>query len=63
MFRASPPAQTAVTIAVFLVLVAVWVYGARLLGRHPTVVRLLERVAHWLVPAVFVVIGLVILLG
>jgi cadmium resistance protein CadD (predicted permease) len=52
----------AVTIAVFLVLVAVWCYLARLLGSNKKIVVGLGHVGDWLVPLVFIAIGAAILL-
>ena len=52
----------AITIAVFLICVGIWCYAGRLLGTRRKVVDTLERVEHWLVPAVFIGLGLFILL-
>ncbi|TSD94877.1 cadmium transporter [Skermania sp. ID1734] len=62
VFRTLAPAQTAVTIAVFMVCVAIWCGAGRLLGTHERVTETLEKVDHWLVPLVFIVLGAVILL-
>lgn len=62
VFRTLGPPQTAVTIAVFLICVGIWCYAGRLLGTRRKVVDTLERVEHWLVPAVFIGLGLFILL-
>ena len=51
-----------VTIIVFFLLVAVWCLIARVVGTNKTVTELLERVEHWLVPAVFIGLGLFILI-
>lgn len=48
--------------ALFLVLVAVWCAAGALLGGHKAVVATLGRVAHWLVPVVFIAVGVLILL-
>ncbi|MFC3500275.1 cadmium resistance transporter [Micromonospora krabiensis] len=61
VFRALGPADSAVFLLVFVVLVALWCAAGAWLGGHPRVVRLVERAGHWLVPAIFVAIGLVIL--
>lgn len=50
-----------ITVAVFAALVAVWCAAAAWLGAHPRIVTLIERYGHWLVPAVFIAIGLLIL--
>lgn len=61
VFRTISPADTILTIAVFLVLVAVWCTAGRLIGTHRRVTETLEEVEHWLVPAVFIGLGLYIL--
>ncbi|MFI6267152.1 cadmium resistance transporter [Micromonospora sp. NPDC051006] len=63
VFRALGPADSAVFLLVFVVLIALWCAAGAWLGGHPRVVRLVERTGHWLVPAIFVAIGLVILVG
>ncbi|MFG1890925.1 cadmium resistance transporter [Micromonospora sp. NPDC049051] len=61
VFRALGPADSAVFLLVFVVLIALWCVAGAWLGGHPRVTRLVGRVGHWLVPAVFIAIGLVIL--
>lgn len=61
VFRTIGWADSLLTIAVFALLVALWCVVAARLGAHPRVVAVIERYGHWLVPAVFIVIGLVIL--
>ncbi|MER7331549.1 MULTISPECIES: cadmium resistance transporter [unclassified Micromonospora] len=61
VFRALGPADSAVYLLVFVVLVALWCAAGAWLGGHPRVVRAVGRAGHWLVPAVFVAIGVVIL--
>ena len=61
LFRQAGPGASAVYAAVFAVLVAVWcAAGVFLAGRRP-VVAVLDRAGDWLVPVVFVVIGVAIL--
>lgn len=62
IFRTSAPADVAVMIGVFLLLVAVWCGAGRLIGTHKAVTDALERVEHWLVPAVFIGLGLFIVM-
>ncbi|UKF32416.1 cadmium resistance transporter [Clavibacter phaseoli] len=62
VFRTSPVGDTVVTIIVFFILVAVWCFVARVVGTNKTVTELLEKVEHWLVPAVFIGLGLFILI-
>ncbi|MFG3420803.1 cadmium resistance transporter [Micromonospora sp. NPDC049460] len=61
VFRALGPADSAVFLLVFVVLVALWCAAGAWLGGHPRVTGVVERAGHWLVPAVFIAIGVVIL--
>ncbi|MDG4840458.1 cadmium resistance transporter [Micromonospora sp. WMMD967] len=63
VFRALGVADSAVFLLVFVVLIAVWCAVGAWLGGHPRVVRLVERAGHWLVPTIFVGIGVVILVS
>ncbi|WP_230687246.1 cadmium resistance transporter [Catellatospora vulcania] len=63
VFRTVGVTDSLVTVAVFAVLVAVWCAAAAWLGAHPRVVAFIERYGHWLVPAVFIAIGLLILVN
>lgn len=62
VFRTNPIPDTIITIVVFLVLVAVWCLVARFVGTNKTVTEALEKIEHWLVPAVFIGLGLYILI-
>lgn len=62
IFRTSAPDDVVVMIIVFLVLVAVWCTAGRLIGTHKAVTETMERVEHWLVPVVFIGLGLFILI-
>jgi cadmium resistance transport/sequestration family protein len=61
IFRTSTPGDVLVMVIVFLVLVGVWCAAGRLVGTHKAVTETLERVEHWLVPVVFIGLGLFIL--
>ncbi|GAA2716898.1 cadmium resistance transporter [Micromonospora olivasterospora] len=63
VFRSLTPTTGLVYLLVFAALVAAWCAAAAVLGGHPRVVRLVGRAGHWLVPAVFVAIGAVILVS
>ncbi|MGW3783811.1 cadmium resistance transporter [Micromonospora chokoriensis] len=63
VFRALGVADSAVFLLVFVLLIAVWCAVGAWLGGHPRVVRLVERAGHWLVPTIFVGIGVVILVS
>ncbi|WP_425682568.1 cadmium resistance transporter [Micromonospora sp. DT31] len=62
VFRALDPVAGLIWLLVFALLVAVWCAVAAALGAHPRVVALVGRAGHWLVPAIFILIGVVILL-
>ena len=62
LFRTAGLDESVVTVAVFAVLVAVWCLAGSWLGSHRTVVALLRRFGHWMVPGVFVAIGVVIVI-
>jgi cadmium resistance protein CadD (predicted permease) len=61
VFRTLGPAAAALTGGVFAVLVGLWCAVGMGLSAHRRVIGLLERSGHWIVPGVFVLIGLVIL--
>ncbi|GAA3340398.1 CadD family cadmium resistance transporter [Amorphoplanes nipponensis] len=63
MFRTLGAGGSAVAVLVFAVLIAVWCAAASWLGSHRRIIELVRRYGHWLVPLVFIAIGLVILLG
>lgn len=60
VFRTLGVGGSVTTVAVFAVLVAVWCGAASWLGSHRRVIAVAERYGHWLVPLVFVTIGVVI---
>ncbi|MDG4757081.1 cadmium resistance transporter [Micromonospora sp. WMMD710] len=61
VFRALGTSGIAIFLLIFVLLIALWCATAAWLGGHPRVVRLVERAGHWLVPAIFIGIGVVIL--
>ncbi|MFG1885697.1 cadmium resistance transporter [Micromonospora sp. NPDC049102] len=63
VFRALGPGDSAVFLLIFVVLIGLWCAVAAWLGGHRRVVALVERAGHWLVPAIFVGIGVVILVS
>jgi cadmium resistance protein CadD (predicted permease) len=63
LFRALGPAESVVTIVVFAVLVALWCAAASWLGSHRRVIAFVRRWGRWLVPLVFITIGVLIVLG
>ena len=62
VFRTISTTDALVTIAVFLVLLALWCLLARAIGTNEKVTEGLEKVEHWLVPVVFIGLGVFILI-
>ncbi|CAM3549254.1 cadmium resistance transporter [Isoptericola cucumis] len=62
VFRTMSTTDALVTIAVFLVLLAGWCLLARAIGTNEKVTEALEKVEHWLVPVVFIGLGVFILI-
>lgn len=63
VFRALGAADSAVFLLVFVLLIALWCAAGAWLGGHPRVVRLVEHAGHWLVPTIFIGIGVLILVS
>jgi cadmium resistance transport/sequestration family protein len=61
VLRTTGVADSLVTVAVFAVLVAVWCAAGSWLGSHKTVIGVVQRYGHWIVPVVFMLIGVVII--
>ncbi|MEU4360347.1 cadmium resistance transporter [Promicromonospora sp. NPDC023987] len=62
VFRTMSTTDALVTIVVFLVLLAGWCLLAKVIGTNEKVTEALEKVEHWLVPLVFIGLGVFILL-
>ncbi|RKN13958.1 cadmium transporter [Micromonospora musae] len=62
VFRAIGLGNTLVTVAVFAVGVAVWCAAGSWLGSHRRIIDVVQRFGHWIVPAVFMTIGAVIVI-
>ncbi|TFF04423.1 cadmium transporter [Cellulosimicrobium terreum] len=62
VFRTISTPDALVTIVVFLVLLALWCLLARAIGTNEKVTEALEKVEHWLVPVVFIGLGVFILI-
>ncbi|MFK3979501.1 cadmium resistance transporter [Micromonospora sp. NPDC050397] len=60
LFRGIGVTESLVTIAVFVVGVAVWCVAGSWLGSHKRVIALVERFGRWVVPVVFMLVGAVI---
>jgi cadmium resistance protein CadD (predicted permease) len=63
VFRTIGPAATTVSVAVFAVGIALWCLAASWLGSHQKAIEVVERYGRWIVPAVFLMIGSLILGG
>ncbi|RJL36224.1 cadmium transporter [Bailinhaonella thermotolerans] len=57
VFRTIGTASTLVTIGVFAIGVALWCLAGSWLGSHAKIIATVERYGQWLVPAVFIIIG------
>jgi cadmium resistance protein CadD (predicted permease) len=62
LFRTLHAAGSLLAAALFLALIALWCATGALLGSHRAVVAALGRITHWLVPTVFIAVGLLILI-
>jgi cadmium resistance protein CadD (predicted permease) len=60
-FRLMGQVETAATITVFAAGVAVWCVGTHLLVSHRRLVELLQRYSRWIIPVVFIALGVYIL--
>ena len=61
MFHAQTLTDAAITVIVFLLLLAFWCAGAALIGTYGRLVSALTRVGQWLVPVVYLIIGIMVL--
>jgi len=58
LFRQAGAGPTAAYVVVFAVLVGVWCAVARATAGHSTLITVVERVGHWLVPVLYIAIGI-----
>lgn len=63
VFRSMSTSQATTTIVVFLIMVALWCGISRMVGTRDAVVDGLEKIEGWLVPVVFIGLGLYILIS
>ena len=63
IFRQEGWGGTVVYLAVFVVLVAVWIAAAAFLASRQTIAGILDRWGHRIVPIVFIVVGATLILG
>ena len=57
LFRQAGPSATATYVVVFAVLVGVWCLAAHAVAQRRALVVLVERTGHWLVPVLYMAIG------
>lgn len=62
LFRSLHAAGSVLATILFLILVGVWCALGALLGSHRAMVATLGRISHWLVPVVFIAVGMLILI-
>lgn len=62
LFRTLHAAGSLLATALFLALIALWCAAGALLGSRAAVVATLGRITHWLVPTVFITVGVLILI-
>ena len=58
LFRQAGPGATTTYVVVFAVLVGVWCVAAHALAHRRSLVVVVERAGHWLVPLLYIAIGL-----
>jgi cadmium resistance protein CadD (predicted permease) len=61
VFRTLSAGRTAVTIAVFAVGVSVWCLAGYLLVAHPKITQVIGQYGRWVIPVVYLLIGVYIL--
>ena len=62
LFRSLHATGAVLAAGLFLVLVGVWCAVGALLGSHRVLVAVLGRISHWLVPVLFIAVGVLILI-
>jgi cadmium resistance protein CadD (predicted permease) len=60
-FRTVGPGQSAVMVAVFAVCLAAWCFLASVLGSHKKVTAIIGPYGKWIIPAVYLTVGIVII--
>lgn len=63
LFRTLGPAPTVLAVVIFGLLLGLWCAGAYRLGSHPRVVTVIRRFGRWLVPAVFLALGVFVIVS
>ena len=57
LFRQAGPGTTATYVVVFALLVGAWCAVARVVAGRRALIAVIERVGHWLVPVLYIAIG------
>ena len=60
VFRTIGPGPSAVTMIVFAIGIALWCLAGSWLGSHKKIVQSVERNGEWLIPVVFIAIGVLV---
>lgn len=63
LFRSSGVAQSAEMVAVFALCLAVWCVIASILGSHKKLVEFIEQYGHWIVPVLYMAVGVLIMVN
>ena len=63
MFRTIGVTNSFITVAVFAVGIALWCLAGSRLGSHKRVIAVVQRYGHWIVPVVFMLLGVLIVTG
>ncbi|MCW2940894.1 MAG: cadmium transporter [Actinomycetia bacterium] len=63
VLRTIGPGPALTTIVVFAAGVALWCLAGYWLSSHKKVINIIERYGHWIVPAVFMTIGVIIVIS
>jgi len=61
LFHSMGPAASALAAVIFATMLALWCTAGFWLTVHPRIVSLFRRGGHWVIPAVYVVLGVVII--
>ncbi|WP_285728086.1 cadmium resistance transporter [Psychromicrobium xiongbiense] len=62
LFHSLTPLEASLTVLIFAVMIALWCAAGFWLTVHPAVGALCRRAGHWAIPAVYLALGIVILL-
>jgi cadmium resistance protein CadD (predicted permease) len=63
LFRSSGVVQSIEMVAVFAICLAVWCAAASLIGSHKRLVEFIEQYGHWIVPVLYMAVGVLIMVN